>query len=889
MSARSRIVTWAAALFKSSRDAESSAEELRFHIDAYAADLMAQGVPAAEAHRRAAAEAGRPEAQGERYREAMGLRAWDETWADVRYGLRGLRRNPGFATVAILSLGLAIGTATAMFSVVYATILNVYPYADADRTVNPIVQDPKHPEDWDWFSLSRAQYEQYRQAAPFQDVFGMAYMPMRMERDDAQQALNVVMLTANAERFLKVPALLGRGLLASDGDFGARAPDIAVLGYKYWLKQYGGDRSVLGTKIGKTAYTIVGVMPQRFALGGSPDVYMPASQLPESGFRLIAFAKLKPGVTAQQASAAVDPMIHSFSKEDPNMYPRQFHTSLQLLIDGFTSRSKFVQSLPMLFLAVSLLLLIGCANCSILLLARSTARQHEFALRAAVGATRFRIVRQLLVESLTLSLLGSALGVALSYVLATLPLQLAASLFPQESVIRLSLPVLGFCVGIAALTGLLFGFFPALRFSRPHISQILQVSSKRSAQGGGQKPLRILIGVQIALTLVLLSIAGATATGFLNIVRLRLGFNPHNVALVNIGFDPRKNDTWAERVAKIEQIRQTVEAVPGVASAAAADDIPPSGGGTQPIQLLGSALQRDDAARLTDAGPNYFSTLQIPLLAGRIWSESEAHEGVPLAVVNQAFVRRFSPDREVIGRLVRFPAIDVSKPPRGYVVSPAVKLAQVEVVGVVGNAVNDGLDKAVLPGIYANANMMPNAGVLFLVRTTTDPHLLMHALRNALWRFHSSNWVLVFPASLEEIVQSDPAWQQQRLIAALFGIFAAIALVLALVGLYSVVEYVVAQRRGEFGIRIALGARRGQILWLVLRSNLLLIGYAAAAGLLLSLLARHGMERWLAGSSQNPAIVAGAAGLLVLVAAAACLIPARRASRVDPNEALRSE
>jgi predicted permease len=885
------VRSWAYALLHHRQAAQDAEEELRFHIDAYAADLIAHGVSASEAHRLAAAALGQPANQGEHYREAIALRLWDELWGDIRYGLRGLRRNPGFAAIAILSLGLAIGTATAMFSVIYATILDVFPYANADRIVNLMVEPAPGQIQYDAPAyVSEAQYRLLRHAAPFEDTLGIGSMSVGMGVETGQQTIQMALLTPNAADFLQVPARYGRGLEPSDGGIGDPASNVMVLSYKYWRSQYGADPTAVGrkVKIGETAYTIVGVMPPRFKLGSSPDVYMPFSQFSDAQSKMSVLAKLKSGITPGQATAAVLPILRTFAREDPAAYPDHFRIRMQTLRENYTSNSQFVRSLPMLLLSVGMLLLIGCVNCSVLLLARSTARQHEFALRAAVGATRLRMVRQLLVESLTLSLLGSLLGVALSYFLARLPLQLAHSLFPPEAVIRTSLPVLGVAVGIALLTGLLFGFFPALRASRPHIAQVLQASNRRSTSSTAQKPLRILIGIQIALTLVLLTVAGATATGFLNIVRLRLGFNSKNIALVNVAFGLPA--PWAKRIATLDAARGALASTPGVLSVALSGaGLPPEAGSTQIVQFVGRSVLNGAPVQQSAVGPGYFSTLQIPLLAGRIWTGAEAHQGTPLAVVNQAFAERFSPRHSILGQIVRLPGMNPRKPSQYDAFSPEFTTPQVEITGIVGNALNAGLDRPVQPAIYLNAGAMPAPGGWFLVRTRVDPLQSMRALRHALAPLYHGNYVVVLPVTLQQNLESQPEWQQQRLVAALFGIYAAIALTLALVGLYSVVEYISLQRRNEFGIRLALGAGRGDILWLVLRGNLLLIAYAAAAGLLLSMLARQGVGRWLLGSSQSPSILVAAAALLVLVASAACLFPAHRAAQVNPNEALRAE
>ena len=288
MSVFATLRCWWRAIAHRSRVHREVEDELRFHIDAYANDLVRQGMSPADAERKARIDLGRADVQGEKYRDAVGLRAWDEIWSDLRYGVRGLLRNPGFAAVTILSLALSIGMATAMFSLVHAVLLDVYPYADSDRTVNPIVFDPAHPNDWDWFVLTRDQFRTYRSSPLFEDVLGQANFPVQLQQDDGESQALMVALTANAAPFLKVKPLIGRGLQPSDGDYGDPAPNIAVLGYKFWIKQFAGDASVLGRKLtystglpGQKAQsvTIVGVMPERFTLGGTPDFYMPMSQV----------------------------------------------------------------------------------------------------------------------------------------------------------------------------------------------------------------------------------------------------------------------------------------------------------------------------------------------------------------------------------------------------------------------------------------------------------------------------------------------------------------------------------------------------------------------------------------------------------------------------------
>ena len=896
MSVLNRMISTLRTLAHSRAAQDDVAEEMRFHAEQHAAELESQGVPPAEAQRRARAALGTHARNvGERHREMVGLRLFDEVRADVRYGLRGLWRNKSFALIAILSMALGIGAATAMFSVVYAVLLDIYPYADANRTVNPVIFDPEHPDDWRWFMLSREQIAQYRAAPCFDDVFAQGSLNMQLDEDGVQVPIRITTLSGNAAQFNRVPALLGRNLQPSDGDFGGKPSDVAVLSYRFWKKKYGGDSAVIGRnfKAGKALYRIVGVMPERYTLGGSPDLYLPIAQFDSPGSYYVTFAKLKPGVTPKQASAYINPMIHEFAKQTPSMYPKNFHTDLQLLIEGFTSRSKMLKHFPLLYVAVSALLLIGCANCSLLLLARGTSRVHEFSLRCAVGASRFRLIRQLLVECLMIALLGSVLGTAFAYVLARLPLQLAADLFPSEAVIRINGTVLGFSVTVALLAGVLFGLLPAVKFSHPEISTMLNANSRRTMTAAGKRPLQTVIGAQIALTLVLLTVSIAAISGFLHFLRMPLGYDPSNMLSVGVGLYQSTTAVpkWTERVAKINAIEQAVKSVPGVVSASTADDTPPSGGGLTPFELLDSD-SRGDQARYTSIGTDYFRTLGIPLIQGRTWTASEAGAGLPLAVVNRAFVRRFSPGRSILDRVVRVPSLDPLDIhlPSGITFSPSFHNSEIRIIGVSEDAVNDGLDKPVLPNLYVDRNVLLFGYAPMLVRTAYDPHSFSRSIAHAIQQAAGAeSYIYINPLTLQDIVEHETAYRTQRLVAVLLSIFAFMALALSLVGLYSVVSYVVSRRTSEFGIRIALGAQRGQILGLVLRSNLAVILGGTAAGVLASLLIRARFAQWSQYSSRSPLLILLAALLLVVSALLASLLPARRAAFVQPVEALRAE
>ena len=815
---------------------------------------------------------------------------------DLRYGLRGLRKNPAFAAIAILSLALGIGATTAMFSLVYAVVLDAYPYADHQRTVNPIVRDVEHPKDWDWFTLTPAQATVYRQTPAFEDILGLGGDSYELRGQDLPEDVRVTYLTPNDATFNRVPALIGRGIQPSDDG----KHNVAVLSYKFWLRRFNGDRGIIGRnlQLSNRDFTVVGVMPQRFTVG-TPDIYVPSTLIPTPNARMGYFAKLKPGVTAEQASAQVEALVHQFAKEDPRFYPKNFHVQLQYLIDPVTKGTGgspgLAHTFPLIFLAVVMLLLIGCANCSILLLARGTARTHEFAVRSAVGATRGRIIRQLLVECLVISFAGAALGVALSYFLAKLPLQLLPSVFPTESLVRVNLPVLAFSVVVATLAGVLFGLLPALRFSRPNISETMQASARRNTGSkGARATLNTLIAGQIALTLVLLAVAGAAIAGFMAVLRMHLGYDPTNTILIAGPITKGTLPGWQERTAYIEQLGRQIATTPGVMSVGSGGP-PPNDGWKNEFTVVGRPTSQKQITRMSQVTDNYFSLLHVPLLHGRVWNETENRQGLPLAVVNESFAKRYLAGADPIGQQIEMPMFDEVRketPPPGFpppAVSPALSENRLQIVGVVADVINDGLDKPIAPAIYIPSTSMLFGAADYLVHTQGDPLASMRAIQASIHTFNPNQKLWSDPYTLERMIHETPEWGQQRLISVLFGIFAAAALALAIVGLYSVVAFAVAQRTGEFGIRMALGAQRASILSLVVRSTLHTVLGGTALGLLLAALLRHEAVRWSENSSQSPLILAGAALLLVVAALVASIPPARRAAAIDPMQALRSE
>ena len=805
---------------------------------------------------------------------------------DFRYSLRQLRKSIGFTLTAVISLALGIGATTAVFSVVYAVLMDPYPYANSDRMAHLVVQTKAGQDRY--IALTGRQIQQLRQSPVIESFVGFDFRNETVTGHEFPEDVQATVFTSNAFNFFGVPPAIGRGLVPSDAIDGQDPQPVVVLGYKFWQRHFNSDPAVLGKtlQLMRKNYTIVGVAGPRFAWNDG-DVYLPAKllEVPEHSYNIT--MRLKPGVTHEAADAALQPLLDQFAKDKPQNFPEHFQMHVQGLNEHFVR--DLGGTLALLFSAVGLLLAIGCGNVSILLLARGTARQHELAVRAAIGASRRRLIRQLLTESLLLSLTGAALGVLLAYrLLAVMVSMLPQNQFPHEAAIRINLPVLAFSVGVALLTGVLFGLWPALQLSRPEVSQVMQSSTRRVAGGvRGRATHNALIAGQIALTLLMLAGASAAMEGFLKLMHTPLGYDPHNIMSVGIPVHEGTYTTWAERLAYFERLRAKAATVPGVTmTAISSNATPPSNGFETRFELLGRSSQEQQQALINLVSPEYFPALRIPLVQGRIWSETENHNGAHVAVINQTLARQYFPNGDAIGHSLKVAAL---KPDPPFLLAAPGADGWLEIVGIMADKRDDGMRNPIKPEAFIPYSMGMGMFTQILVRSDVPPLSLLHAVRTQVNSVDPEQQTINNVEVLEQWITDQPEWQQEHLVAWLFGSFALLALALAAVGLYSVVSYSVAQRTNEFGIRMALGAQRGHVLRIVFASTVVSVGSGILAGLALTLALNRILARWAEGSSRDPLILLAATLLLSLVAGIACALPARRASEVDPMTALRYE
>ena len=646
---------------------------------------------------------------------------------DLRYSVRQLIKNPGFTLTAVISLALGIGATTAVFSVIYAALMDPYPFSAADRIVRMTVRTKAGSVET--VNLNPPQIQQLRQVRVIESMLAMDYHAMTMTGHDVPENVNVIGLISNGFDDLGVPPVLGRGLLRSDALDGQEPQPVAVVSYRFWQERLGADPRVVGKtlQLDRKSYEIVGVAAPRFRWY-SADVYLPLKMTQDPGHFCMVDFRLRPGVALRAADAALEPLLDQFARDMPKHFPEHFKVQVEGL-NAWVDRS-MSGTLYLLFGAVALLLGIGCGNVSILLLAQGTARQHEFAVRAAVGAPSRRILRQLLTESMLLAAVGVVLGVLASYgILAGIKTVLPRYAFAPEVVIRINLPVLIFSGGVALATALGFGLWPAIELSRTQVGQIM-VSNTRRVAGSvrGRRAHNALIVIQIALTLVLLAGAGSAMKGFLRLMHTPLGYDPHHVMSVSIPLHENSYTTWAARGTYFEQLRARVAETPGVTMAAISSNAtPPRNGWNSRFEILGRPAVEQQMGSINLIGPGYFAALRIPLLEGRIWTETENHNGAHLAVINRTLAQRYFPNGDAIGHSLRLPDFE-DRPPA---IVSAAKIADswLQIVGIVGDARNDGLANPIQPAVFVPYTLSMTMATQILVRTEAPPLTLLRAVR----------------------------------------------------------------------------------------------------------------------------------------------------------------
>jgi predicted permease len=803
-------------------------------------------------------------------------------WQDVRYGLRGLRANPGFSALAVVTLALGIGAGTTMFSVIKNVLLSPFPYKDADQIVAVVVHDIDSSRAGGRGFFDPAEYLEYRDKSHvFAEDIGGGNEDFLWTSDQGTEQLDGGYVTPNTFPFLGVPPLLGRWTTAEDAKPGA--PPVFLMAYKLWTRRFHQDPNILGRTFvlnGKPA-TLVGIMPKRFTKRGA-EVWVVADIDRTDKNRFWVFqAKLKPGVSRKQAEAALMPIAQSWAKDHPKDYPKRFRVDVTSYVESIVG--SFKKTLLMLGVAVGLLLLIACVNVANMLLARATARDREMAIRAALGASRWRVVRQLLIESLMLALTGALLGGVFAWAgTHALVAYIPDGAIPQEAEIGLDATVLLFSIALAIATALIFGLAPAMQMARRDIVQPLK-DSGRGVSGGFRRgrSRNILVVAELALSLVLLTGAGLMMRTFMAMQTTDLGFRSANLLVARLPF-PRGQYQKAEDMKKFfGDLLPRLERLPGVLGATELSGLPPFGNFNAEIEVPGKTHTEKWRSQVNLVSEGYPKTIGLKLVRGRFLNETDIVGARRMAVVNRTLATKYFGNEDPVGR-----QIQVKEMPSGGSVAPMSPM--LEIVGVFGDIRNRGLEEATVPEMLTPYTLTGGLERGIIVRTAGNPLGLVEPVKRAIWAA-DRNVALTMTRPLDELL-SDFVYAQPRFILLVLGVFAVLGLVLVAVGVYSVIAYTVSRQTREIGIRVALGASYGDVIGMVLRMGLTLIGIGLAVGLAVSFAANRVLASELFGvTAHDPATFVGVALVVIAVGVAACWIPARRATRVDPVVALRFE
>jgi predicted permease len=806
---------------------------------------------------------------------------------DLRFALRILFKSRVSTTIAILSLALGIGATTSIFSVVYAVLIDPYPYAGANRIGGAHLMNAKGDHG---MGYTMAEYLEMQSRSKTAEALVLNdRRSVVMTEAGLPEAVNQEYFSPNAFDFFGVPPLFGRAFSTKDTGDQSKVEPVAVLSYLFWQRHFSGRR-VLGQQIrlNDNFFTVIGVLPVRFTWNDA-DIYTPLEIRPGSDERYGMIFKVKPGIPYDQVNAEFQSFHEKFAKTAPSyLYPEPpFRTQFMSVNEGILG--KFANTLLALLAAVAFLLLIACANVANLLLARASGRQGEIAVRIALGAGRKRVIQQLLTESVILSVTGGVLGVALAYggVKAVVALMPEYSV-PHEAVIAINIPVLCFAVAVSVLTGILFGLAPAFQLSSPNQSAFLKEAGRDSAGGSGGNRLRaVLIVSEITLSLVLLTGAALAASGLLELTQQKLGYQPKGVLTIYVFTPVAHYPEWTQRRAFFNDVIERLRKLPSVQSAAATlSGVPPYAGVSSKFDIDGlpPATTKVQINMVSDA---YLGTVGIPLLKGRDLDDADIVRVNPVAVVTEDLVKKyFPPGQDPIGRQISLDLF-TGPIPHDFVKSPQ-NPHVFQIVGVCGVSRNSGLRNIPEPGVYVPFSTIYPPGMMFAIRTTNpDPLALSNGARQAVSAVDPAQ-PIAFLRTLEDFLNNATAYP--RFATFLFGIFGVIGLTLACTGIFSVVSYTVARRTREFGIRMALGASAGNVLGLVLRSTgrVLVVGFVLGA--ILSMLSSHALAGKLEGiGAASPSMLIAVIAVLAAAALLACAIPARSATKVQPVEALRHE
>jgi len=881
MRAWNRFVSWLRAVTQRSRMEGEMDAELRFHIETFAEDLVRSGVPREEALRRARIEFGGIERAKEECRETRGVNHLEALAQDVRYGLRMLRKNPGFTAIAVFTLALGIGANTAIFSLINTVLLRPLSYKNADQLVT--VWGYNRTRGFTTNLVSPLDFADWRSQNHVFEGMGASTDVTYTLTGTGEPAL-LIAYSFSSEYFhvLGVAPLLGRTFLPEEEEPGKN--HVVVLSYSFWQNRFGRNPGIVGQGItlDGAPYTVVGVMPAGFKYPPRTELWTPLTAIPEAAnhrdYRYLrVMARLKPGVTLQQAQTEMNTIAARLALAYPKTNKDEDLTNLIGLREIISGDIR--PALLVLLSAVSFVLLIACANVANLLLSRAAGRRREVAVRAALGASRARLVRQFLTESMLLGLLGGAFGVSL----ASLCTRAMVTMFPP-TIFNLNIPhveqipidgwVLGFAAAVSLITGAVFGLVPALQAGANTNGSMKETSRGQAGGARGSRFRSALVVAELALSLILLTAAGLTLRSFVYLLRGNLGFNPEHVLTMRVLPPSSKYKTGAQLIEFSNRAVEQIQSIPGVKAAGTVTFLPLSGWqGSRSVALEGQAIPQNQRpmALWSSVTPDYFRAMGIPLLEGRFFGERDNQDAPGVAIISKSLARKIAPNADLLGKRTNVDGVK----------------GAVEIVGVVGDVHHLGITLEMTSEIYLPFAQAPPPILCFAIRTEEDPYGVAKAAERAIWNV-DKNQAIAFVMSMSQLAAESLA--PQRVMMLMLGAFGGMALLMAAIGLYGVIANSVAQRTHEIGVRMSLGARPGDVLKLVLGQGLGLVLIGVGIGLGGAFVLMRFVSSLLYGiRPTDPVTMGGAALVLAAVALLASYVPARRAMRVDPMVALRYE
>jgi putative ABC transport system permease protein len=805
----------------------------------------------------------------------------DTLLKDIRYGIRGLSKRPGLTIIAILTLAIGIGANSAIFSTINALLLKPLPFPDPERIV--AVWDKVPSRGVERNEVALANYLDWNaQNKTFEQLGIYRWWSTNLTGSDSPERVQGFLVTANFLDIIGVTPILGRGFSPEQNQPGKDA--VALLTYSLWQRRFGADPNIVNQTISTNGITrtVIGVMPPDFNYPKGAEIYAPLAITPElassrGNHSYLGIGRLKPGVSLSGAQVDLDRIAAQLEQQHPETNTGRGIVVYPILQDTVRMYST---ALWVMMAAVGFVLLIGCANVANLMLARAAGRQREIVLRSALGASRSRIVRQLLTESVLLGLAGGALGILVAYwgvdaIRAANPGE-AARFAPGWNHLGLNLPVVAFTMLISVLSGVLFGLAPAWQLSKPNLNNALKEGSRQTTSSSHRLS-GLLVVSEVALSLMLLVSAGLLIRSFLELVRTDAGFNPDNLLTMNLVLPAAKYKEDAQRADFYSELVRRVKAMPGVESVAAVNYLPLGGSNSSDAFLVEGVPEpppgQEFVGRYRVCTPDYFLTMGIPVLKGRAFTEQDKAGAPPVVIVNETLARRYWPNQDPIGKRIRF-------------TGPIEKNPWIQVVGVVKDVKHE-LNIPVTEDYYLPHAQDSWQSMVLVAKTSVDPLALAAPIRQEVAAIDRDQPVFDVHTMREVRAISLALYSFSSV---MLSIFAGLALLLAAIGIYGVMSYAVTQRTQEIGIRMALGARVRDVIKLVLRNGMSL----AVIGVIVGLAGAYGLTRLLAsllvGVAPTDVLTFSIVTFgLLLVALLACYIPARRATRVDPLVALRYE